>query len=587
MNRFAALFLVLAAATLLAAGRASSQPAWAGECGIAANQTVWADYSWSTLLPVMARPGTVLAVPNGNGSTDYAAQARALGSATYGFDVQMTRKVGTPDAPADPSTIAAAAQAQYNAAVNRSGGCTSPLDVENELFGAAAPTPWSGSTATYRADVLAYLQDLAQLGAHPVLLLARAPYLGSPDAVAWWLQVAQVADIVREDYVPGPSVWKLGPVLGNRALRVSYREAVAPLMAIGIPASKLGIMVSVLSQKGGGGRGGLAPSAWYQVVKWYALSAHEVAGELGLGSVFSWGWQQWNPLEVDPTKPDAACVWLWARDGSLCDAPKVLGRGFDSSLTAGQLMLPAGTLCAVPGYGTVGTAALTRVTALTGDRNAALSALFERLAAQHYAGASSGAIRAAEREVVDESFAGNRAAYLAALGHAHLSLAAARAVLADEIRRAELEQEQGAVTPKAADISAFYEAYPQLLVRRVHVSPAAPWLGGARDGYAVSGTAPASVFSLLPGRTSRIATLLGAFTVRPEGPAVALGSLPLRSVRAAIVSTLESSARARAVERWTIAEQRHELAIATCRGDELPEAAAIDLTQYAPFLAVQ
>jgi hypothetical protein len=535
----------------------------------------------------MARPGTVLALTNGNG-TDYSAQARALGAATYSFDLQLKRKVGTPDAPADPATIAAAAQAQYELAVHRSGGCSSPLVVENELFGAASVTPWSPPNAQYRADVLAYLHDLAQLGAHPVLLLARSAYLGSPEAVSWWLQVAKVADIVREEYVPAGPVWKLGPVLGNRLLRERYRAGVAQFMDIGIPARRLGIMVSVLSQKGGGGRSGLEPaSAWLQVVKWYALSAKQVGRELGLGSVFSWGWQQWNPVEVDPTKPDAACVWLWARQGSLCNAPRTLGPGFDASRTAGQIALFPGVFCDVPGYGTVRAAALTQLTTATGDRNAALSLLFERRVEEHYAGASSSAIRAAEREVVDESFSGSRAAYFAALAQARVNAATARAVLADEIRRAELEQTQGTVTPTPTEISRFYQAYPQLLVRRVRVSRAVPWLGGADHGYAVSGTAPASVFSIPSGRASRVETLLGTFRVRPAGAPVALGSLPLAAVRAAIASSLESFQRARAFERWTIGEQRRLLDVAICRGDDLPEPAAIDFAQYLPFLAVQ
>ncbi len=593
VKRLAAVFVVLAA-SLLAVGSAPAQPTWAGQCGIPANQTVWADYGWSTLVPVMARPGTVLAVPDSNSTSDSAAEARGLGAATFSFDLKMQRKVGTPDAPADPATIAAAAQAQYQSAVSRSGGCSSPLDVENELFGPAAVTPWSAAKAQYRADVLAYLQDLAQLGAHPVLLLARSAYLGSPEAVAWWLQVAQVADIVREDYIPATSVWKLGPVLGNRLLRQRYREAVAPFMTIGIPASRLGIMISVLSQPSGGGRSGLEPaSAWYQVVKWYALSAKEVAGELGLGSVFSWGWQQWNPAEVDPTKSDAACVWLWARQpsqtskSSLCNAPKTVGRSFDASLTTGQIALPAGAYCAVPGYGTVGQTALTRLAAATGDREAALSLLFERLVEHHYAAAARGAILAAEREVVDESFAGDRQAYLAALAQAHLSVPSARAALADEIRRAELEQKQGRLAPKPADIAGFYQAYPQLLVRPVRVSPAAPWLGGARGGYAVSGTAPASVFSIPAGQTSTVQTLLGSYRVRPEGPPVALGSLPVSTVRAAIASALESFQQARQLDRWTIGEQRRALGLAICRADDLPEPAAIDFGQYAPFLQVQ
>jgi hypothetical protein len=580
--------LIASAASLLAVGRAASQPVWGGQCGIPAGQTAWADYSWSTLLPVMARHGTVLALTNGNSSTDYSAQARSLGAATYAFDIQMTRRVGTPSAPADPATIESIAETQYGAAVNRSGGCSTPLMVENELWGAATVTPWSPGTAQYRADVLAYLQDLSKLGAHPVLLISASAYLGSPEAVSWWQQVAQVADIVREAYVPAPSVWQAGPVLGNRMLRERYRAAVAQFLGIGIPANRLGIMVSVLSQKGGGGRSGLEPaSAWYQVVKWYALSAKEVASELGLGSVFSWGWQQWNPKEVDPTKTDAACVWLWAREGGLCDAPGVLGRSFDASRTAGQIALPAGTFCAVPGYGTVGQTALKRLTTVTGDRNAASSILFERLVEHRYAHTSSGAVRAVEREVIGASFGGSRAAYLDALAQAHLTLSEARTVLAGEIRRAELAQQQGAVTPKPADISRFYKAYPGLLVRRVHVSPDAPWLGGARDGYAVSGTAPAAVFAIRSRRTSRVETLLGAYRVRPVRGSVALGSLPIGTVRAAIATSLESFARERAFERWTITQQRNALDVAVCRNDALPEPAAIDEAQYVPFLAVQ
>jgi hypothetical protein len=580
--------LAALATSLLAVAAAPAQPTWAGQCGIPANQTVWADYSWSTLLPVMARPGTVLALTNGDATTDYSAQARALGAATYSFDVHLARKVGTPDAPADPVAIAGAAQGQYDMAVRRSGGCSSPLVVENELWGATTVTPWSATTAQYRADVLTYLQDLAKLGAHPVLLLARAPYLGSSEAVSWWLQVAQVADIVREAYVPARPVWKLGPVLGNRLLRERYRAAVAPLMSIGIPASRLGIMISVLSQKGGGGRSGLEPtSAWLQVVKWYALSAKEVASEFRLGSVFSWGWQQWNPKEMDPTKADAACAWLWARQGGLCNARRVLGPDFDASRTAGQISLPARAFCEVPGYGTIGPAALKRLTAVIGDRGAALSALFERLVEEHYAGASRTAVRAAEREVIAGSFGGKRGAYVAALAHAHLTVPAARAVLADEIRRAELEQRQGVVPPKPREIARFYEAYPQLLVRRVHVSRAAPWLGGVRDGYAVSGTAPASIFSLPSGRASRVETLLGAYAVRPAGAPVALGSIPIGTVRAAIASSLESFGRARAFERWTIGEQRVQLALATCRADDLPEPAATDFAQYVAFLEAQ
>src|SRR5438105_3024179 len=158
----------------------------------------------------------------------------------------MKGKVGTPPAPADPSTIAGAAQTEYQKAVVRTGGCATPLIVENELFGAATSTPWTTATAQYRANVLALLQDLAAQGAHPVLLVNKSPYTGSSEAVAWWLSVANVADIVREDYLPATTIWRLGPILGSRLLRQSYRNAVLDFTSIGIPANRLGIMLSFL-----------------------------------------------------------------------------------------------------------------------------------------------------------------------------------------------------------------------------------------------------------------------------------------------------------------------------------------------------
>src|SRR5437764_9921589 len=324
-----------AAACLMAAGAAVSDPVFTGQCGVKAQQqTVWADYGWPSLLPFRAKPGTLLAVTTqfGIGGIDYAAAARARGAATYAFDLKMTRRVGTPSAPADPATIETAADNLYNRAVVRMGGCTTPLMVENELFGAGLPTPWTASTAQYRANVLAFLQDLAAKGAHPVILINKSPYSGSPDAVAWWRAVSQVADIVREVYIPATNVWPLGPVLANRFLRQSYRNAIADVTSMGIPAQRVGLMLSFLSHKGVGGRNGLEPSsAWYQVVKWEALSVKHVAREVGLGSVFSWGWQMWNRREMDPHKRQAACVWLWARERRLCNAPRRLGKFFDRS----------------------------------------------------------------------------------------------------------------------------------------------------------------------------------------------------------------------------------------------------------------
>ena len=586
MGKLALVLGVATAVCLLAAGTAVSDPVFAGQCGIRAQQTVWAEYGWPSLLPILAKPGTLLAATTHSG-TDYAAAARARGAATYAFDLKMSAKTGTPAAPADPSTIEAAAQAEYQKAVVRSGGCATPLVVENELFGATIPTPWTASTAQYRANVLAFLQDLAALGAHPVLLVNKSPYAGSADAVAWWQSVAKVSDVVREVYLPATNIWPLGPILGNRLLRESYRNAVLDLTSLGIPANRLGIMISFLSQKGVGGRNGLKPaSAWFQVVKWEGFAAKHVAKELGLGSIFSWGWQEWNKKEMDPDKPKAACVWLWARTRSLCNAPHMLGKGFNRSLTAGQILLPSGAVCRVEGIGAVNGRALGSLQALTGDRDAALSALFERLVEAAERPVSRHAVLAAQQEVIRDSFHGQRSAYLAALHQAHASSGIALSVLGDELRRARLEQLRYAAKPTAGEVAAFYAAYPDLLVRDVRVTPTPPWLAG-RTGYAVAEAAPQRLFTLPTGRKSRLTTLLGTFSVRPLAPAKPLGALPLSTVRPAIVAALRGFERAQSFERWTIKEQNQALNRTICLRDELPQPAAIDLTEYLPFLRMQ
>ena len=577
----------VAAACLLAAGEAISDPVFAGQCGIKGQSTVWGEYGWPSLLPILAKPGTLLAVTTHSPVTGYPEKVWRRGAMTYAFDLKMRKRVGTPNAPANPASIQAVATNEYTRAVERTRGCSTPLLVENELFGAATATPWTASTAQYRANVLAFLQDLAAQGAHPVLLINKSPYAGSSDAIAWWRSVAQVADIVREVYVPATKIWPLGPIVGNRFLRESYRDAVTAMTSVGIPANRLGIMISFLSHRGVGGRNGLEPSsAWYQVVKWEALSVKQVAREFGLGSVFSWGWQEWNPKERDPDKPNAACVWLWARQRSLCNAPRKLGQRFDRSLAAGQIRLTHGTVCRVEGVGAVGARSVSSLEALTGDRDAAVSALFERVVETAERPVARHAVLVAEREVVRDSFHGSRAAYLAALRQAHATLGLARAVIGDEIRRARLEQSRYAAKPTAAEAGTFYSSYPDLLVRRVRVSPAPPWLA-ARTGFALAESAPQRLFSLPTGRKSRLSTLLGTFKVRPLGPSQPLGALPFSAARPAIAAALRGFERAQSFERWTIGLQNHALNRTICIRDELPQPAVIDLTQYLPFLRIQ
>jgi hypothetical protein len=126
-----------------------------------------------------------------------------------------------------------------------------------------------------------------------------------------------------------------------------------------------------------------------------------------------------------------------------------------------------------------------------------------------------------------------------------------------------------------------------LPVRRVRVSPAPTWLSARKVGYALAEAAPQRLFSLPTGRKSQVATLLGTYAVRPLGPSQPLGSLPISAVRPAIVAALRSFERAQSFEHWTIARQNVVLDQTICLRDELPQPAAVDLTQYLPFLRIQ
>ena len=102
------------------------------------------------------------------------------------------------------------------------------------------------------------------------------------------------------------------------------------------------MMLQFSSTRNAGGREGLQPLAkWLDVVKWEALAAKQVAGELHVPTIWSWGWASFNPSGNDPDKPIVACTYLWTRDHSLCDAPALAGAQLDQSLDVGAT-LPAG-----------------------------------------------------------------------------------------------------------------------------------------------------------------------------------------------------------------------------------------------------
>ncbi len=326
------------AAATLVAGATSIVLALAGATGLtrAASpaalpcvqpaQTAWIDYGdkWVPFRRLFFRPGLAVALAHDAAGAD----AQRRGAQLAFWAMALRRAVGTPARPVSPSAIPAATARLMDDAV-RVTGCSTPVIGLNELFGAQRATPWQPRNARYRADVLALVQALAARGAQPQLLISQAASTAGA-AASWWRALAQSATIVRELYLPAPSLHALGPARGSVYMRFQLRRAVRNLTTIGIPSSRVGIVLGF--QKGVGGRMGLAAAPWFDVVKLEALATKQVAAELSLGSVWSWGWAAFPGSRADAATERAACVYLWTRDAGLCNGPAAAGKGFDRSL---------------------------------------------------------------------------------------------------------------------------------------------------------------------------------------------------------------------------------------------------------------
>jgi hypothetical protein len=579
-----ALLLLIAAAGLTASANlpARSEAAKSDPCALPLTKPAWIDFADGSVpfWQEFAQPGVVAAASN----FIYPPQIRARGAKTVYFDLNLTRRTGTPTEPADPAAVADRANRLYDYAA-ASMGCAHPLIAENELQGASTLTPWSPGNAQYRADVLVFLRTLAARGARPTLLVSSSPYTGG-DAGDWWRQVSQVAMIVREVYFPAPNMYKLGPIVGSRTIRQIFRSAAEDFISIGIPPARLGIMLGFQTTPGTGGREKLSPpGAWFEVTKLQALAAKEVSRELGLSTVWSWGWATWTAGEVDPDKPAAACVYLWTRDPKLCNGPAMAGLSFDRSRTEGQLIFPAGARCTVYGH-PVRWDAAAAISRLTQDAQSAFTAAYSRAVASSFAHVSTNAILRAEKAVIALSFHGSRSAYAAALARAHTDVGTARGVIADELRRAAIQSRLQVAGPSASEIQSYYDTYAAAPVRLVQVAPAAPWLAGARRGFALGAIAPPRIFALARGQTATVPTMTGTFRVKAVGATIPLAELPLAKARQPIATALVSLARDAAYQNWLLARETSSLAATICWRDQLPAVEVVPLTDYLPYLAL-
>jgi len=584
MKRVALLALLLA----VAAGTASARPnapsaASSNPCELPVKKPVWVDFADGSVpfWRVFAEPGVVAAAAN----FIFPPQLQALGARTEYWDMNLIRRVGSPTEPADPGIVVDRANRLYTYA-SQALGCTHFTIVENELYGARTQTPWSPGNAQYRANVLSFLRTLAARGARPVLLVNSVPYTGG-EAADWWRSVAQVAELAREVYFPATRVYKEGAVAGSRDIRIAFRRGIANFTEIGIPPSRIGIVLGFHTTRGSGGREGLQPaSAWFRTVKWQAFAARQVAAETKIASIYSWGWASWDtlPQELDPDKPAAACVYLWARAPHLCDAPKVAGPTFDASRTDGQLILPKGARCNV-GRSQITWRALHGLSAVTQDAQLAMTALFGRAVTSEHAQVSPRRLAAAEQAVIAAHFGGSRAAYFAALQRAHTTPATARGVIADELRRLDIQSRIRVAVPSGSEVKSFYDVYAPARVRQVRVSPRPSWLGRAQVGFAVETVAPPQVFSVPMGRTVKIRTIDGVFKVRALGGTMQLGELPLHLVSRSIKAGLMATARDDAFDGWLLRQEQYALKGAVCWRDQAPSVGTPELATFLPFLS--
>lgn len=578
-----ALLLVVVAAALPAAlsGSAVAAPA-ALSCGLPEAHPVWIDFADSSVSfwrERFARPGVVVAT----GGPQLAAEARASGAATVHWDMYLRKRVGTPSEPIDPASMERRADSLYEYAVSVT-GCQQPLLALNELWGASLPTPLTPTAEQYRANVLRFARRLAERGARPAILVSSEPFTGG-DAAAWWRALTQVSDLVLEKYANANVIWREGAVEGSRRLRTSYRRSVAGLLAVGVPASRIGLIIGFQTGPGVGGREGLQPrSRWFEVTKWQAFAAKQVVRELRLPHVWSWGWAQRDARSNDPDKTYAACVWLWARDPGLCDAPGTLGRELDVDRTAGQIDLPAGIRC-VHGRTPLTASSIAAVAKVTGDSELALTSLVVRALERQHASVSTGEVLAAERRIVAARFGGRASAYRAALAQAGASVAVARGVLGDELRRRAILGRLRITSPTGADVARFRETHPTVLARRVAVSPGPSWLPEGR-GLALDVSAPSAVFRLQARRTTVLLTAEGPFSVHALDDALELAIVPDGLARPAILRELRSERRAAAYAEWTIRRQKAAEGSLVCNRDRMPELGVVALSSFLPFLSL-
>jgi hypothetical protein len=345
-------------------------------------------------------------------------------------------------------------------------------------------------------------------------------------------------------------------------------------------------MLGFQTTRGAGGREGASRRAWLEVTKLQALAARQVASETRLRSIWSWGWGVWTKAQDDPDKPAAACVYLWARNPTLCNGPAMAGARFNKSRTEGQLVLGPGTRCTLYGR-KITERSISALAPLTGDRDAAFSAVFGQAVAAGAVPLKSKQIALAEKAVVAARFGGSYGRYRAALAKAHTGVGAARGVIADELRRMTIESGMRVGSPSSTDMSDYYQTYGEAQARLVQTKTPAPWLGNRKRGLAIESNAPPQLFTIPEGkgRWTKVRTMRGTYEVKALDATVPLGAVPFAQARPAVSNALMQLAQDERYENWLLGRERALVEQALCRRDVQPRPELVPLTDYLPFLA--
>ena len=306
------LFLLTLLVTAIAPATAAACP---GEDG-----PVWIDHAaWGVhgtpVAPVLARPGTLLAVQNDRWRDSY----QARGADTSGWHMQLWNLVGTPKAPKARDTVLAKVPTLVSLAEQMT-TCDEPMLFLNEMVTVQAREPLTANQRRYRWNIVALAKALHERGVRVFVSLPTVP-LAKTKTRGYWRELSRHADFAHQSYFfSSREIAKRGKVGGARYLRERWTKILQRLGTFMVDPSRAALTVPFWSKSPNSGRAGLNDTAWFRVTRIKTRVAENLSRARGLDTIWTWGWQTNRKTgEVDADKPRAACHYLNERDPALCN----------------------------------------------------------------------------------------------------------------------------------------------------------------------------------------------------------------------------------------------------------------------------